>query len=65
MNETPVKHLRVGDEVLVLGYEVQGSRHIAELYDQAEIPGGVILDQPILDGIPFRSWNEDVLEKIE
>lgn len=52
------KRLRVGDEVLVVGHEDDGSRRIVELYDQSTTPGGVKLDRPV---DLFRSWNEDAL----
>jgi hypothetical protein len=58
---TPEKHLQVGDVVLVRGYEPHGLRRVAELYDQAIIPGGVKLDVPV---DLFRSWNEDELLRV-
>jgi hypothetical protein len=58
---TPEKHFRVGDVVLVRGYEQHGSRRVVELYDQKLIPGGVRLDKPV---DLFRSWNEDELLRI-
>lgn len=61
MNETPIKRLRVGDEVVVHGYEAHGRRKISELYNQSVIPGGVKLDRPVTD---FVSWNEDTLSKV-
>ncbi len=64
MKTTPIKQLRLGDEVYVLGYEQYGLRRVVELYDQDEIPGGVKLDRAVgPDGEwgLFRSWNEDAL----
>lgn len=55
---TPEKSLEVGDEVVVIGHTAAGTRKIASLYNQREIPGGVKLDKPV--GL-FVSWNEDTL----
>lgn len=71
--QTPNKRLKVGDRVWVIGHENQGSRKIARLYKQEDIPGGVVLDvgvdvsepNDMIDPFPFRSWNEDELYKDE
>ena len=55
---TPIKRFAVGDKVRVIGYEQYGIRQIEELYNQASIPGGVRLNEPV---DLFRSWNEDEL----
>ena len=56
-----MKKLKVGDVVVVIGYEHEGTRRIDELFDQRIIPGGVYLDRPVAK---FRFWDEVVLMRV-